>query len=227
MTSRWNAWGAACLVVTSVGALAQYLVTPINPQDDAAGLVAAAAAHPDRMAWAVWLDLPILLVVPALLFVGGLAGARISRTAAIGAGLTFVTSLGAAGYLLALDLVIQSAARQPDAAAAAGVVDAYVGSALFLAVLLPYLVGHVIGFVLLGIALWRAGAVPVWAAAATAAWPFLEMAGTAVDSKPIGGLGFGLLVVSFGACAAALRRETATDAGAPAPAPVARTAVAS
>src|SRR3954471_21098946 len=114
--SRWRvAAGLVCLVVAPVGQLAQFLVSPMKEADTAAAQVAAAAAHLPAMRLAMVLDLPILLVLPAGLYAGLVAGAGRSKLAAAGTALTFVTALGA-GYLLAQDIVVYAAARQPDRA---------------------------------------------------------------------------------------------------------------
>jgi hypothetical protein len=218
MTSKWTVTGVVCLVGASVGALVQYLVSPIGAGDSASAQVAAAAAHLTRMRWAVVLDLPILLTIPALLYVGWLAGARTSRLTATGTGLTFAVALGAVGYLLALDPLLYAAALQPDRAAATGVVSDYLGNGVVTAVVVAYLAGHVVGFVLLAVALRRARVVPVWAASAMGLWPLVEMAGGAAGVRWLAAAGYGLLVVAFGACAAALLRSGPAGAlSAPAP----------
>lgn len=73
--------GAACLVATTVGTLVQFAVTPLDESDSAAQQVASAAAHLSRMRAAAWLDLTILLTVPALLYIAALAGGWRSRLA--------------------------------------------------------------------------------------------------------------------------------------------------
>jgi two-component system NarL family sensor kinase len=168
--------------------------------------VSAAAAHVTRMQWAVSLDLLILLLIPALVYVGWLAGAPVSRLATVGAGIALATALGAVGYLLAADALLYAAARQPDRGAAAGVVSGYLGNGVVTTVVVVYLAGHVVGFILLGVALARARTVPVWAAVAVGLWPLVEMAGTAAGITWLAAAGYGLLVVGFGGCAAALLR---------------------
>jgi hypothetical protein len=70
MASTLKVTGVVCLLGASVGSLVQYLVSPIDPGDPASAQVAAAAAaDPTRMAWAAVLDLPILLVIPALIYI--------------------------------------------------------------------------------------------------------------------------------------------------------------
>jgi hypothetical protein len=204
MASRLRVTGVVCLLGASVGSLVQYVVSPIGAGDSASVQVAAAAAHQTRMAWAAVLDLPILLLIPALVYVAWLAGARSSWLAAIGTGLTFVTALGGVGYLLALDPLLYAAARQPQRGPAADLVTGYLDTGLVTGVLIAYLAGHVIGFILLAVAVARARTVPVWAAVALGLWPVVEMAGAAGGVKWLAAAGYGLLVVAFGACAAAL-----------------------
>ena len=62
----------------------------------------------------------LLLVVPAVLFVGAVAGARQSRIAAVGAGLAFIGTL-AAVFVLANDILLYEAAQSNDPAI--GLVD--------------------------------------------------------------------------------------------------------
>jgi hypothetical protein len=124
-TPLWIA--GASLLGASVGQLVQFLVSPVNPGDSAATQVAAAAAHPSAMSAAVVLDLPILLIIPAVIFIGLAAGYRTSVLARVGTVLTTVTVLGA-GYLLAGDVVVRAAAQHPGGAAVA---DAVTTSGVF------------------------------------------------------------------------------------------------
>jgi hypothetical protein len=205
--SRWiAAAGAACLVAGPVGQFVQYLVSPIDEGVSAYAQVAQGAAHLARMRWAIPLDLFILLVAPAVLYAGSLAGARVSKLAAAGAGLVFASWLGA-GYLLGTDILLYLAATAPDQTAAAVLVDGYLSYPVVEGVVVAYLVGHGVGFPLLGVALWRARAVPVWAASAVAVWPFLEVLGEASGVRVLAAVGFALLAVGFGACAVVVVRQ--------------------
>ena len=206
MFSRWRvAAGVVCLLLAPVGQLAQFLVSPMSQTDTPAGQVAAAAAHLPAMRLALVLDLPILLVLPAGLYVGFVAGAGRSRLAAAGTAVTFATALSA-GYLLAQDVVVYEAARQPDRGASVGLVAAYEGNNVVSALVVAYLIGHLVGFVLLGVALVRSRTVPVWAAIALCVWPIAEMAGEASGAVVVAASGFTLLVIAFGTCAVALVR---------------------
>lgn len=206
-TVRWTTTaGVVCLVAGPVGQLAQFLVTPIGEADSAAVQVSQAADQLARLRWAVLLDLLILLIAPAVLYVGSLAGGRSSRLAASGAGLIFLTWLSA-GYLLGSDVLLYVAARSSDRAAAVALVDGYLSHPVVVGVVAAYLIGHAVGFVLLGIALARVGAVPRWSALAVAVWPFLAMAGEASGSRWLAAAGFALLAAGFGACAISLVRH--------------------
>jgi hypothetical protein len=195
-----------------VGQFVQYLVSPIEEGVSAYAQVAQAAAHLARMRWAIPLDLFILLIAPAALYAGSLAGARVSKLAAAGAGLVFASWLGA-GYLLGSDILLYLAATAPDQATAAALVDGYLSYPLVEGVVVAYLLGHVVGFPLLGVALWRARAVPVWAASAVAVWPFLEVLGEASGIPVLAAAGFAVLAVGFGACAVVIVRQLAGRQG--------------
>jgi hypothetical protein len=199
--SRWQGAGAVvCLVVGPVGQLAQYLVSPVKEGDSASSQVAAAAAHAPAMRAGTILDVLLLLLIPAVLYAGWVAGGTRSRLALAGTALSFVSVLGA-GYLLAQDVVIQAAAGQPDHAAAAGLVAAFQSSGVITGITVVYLAGHLIGFILLGIALIRSRAVPVWAGIALCLSPVAELLGEAAGLTAVAAAGFALLAVAFGACA--------------------------
>jgi hypothetical protein len=207
--SRWQTAGAVvCLVAGPLGQLAQYLVSPVNEGGSPSEQVTAAAAHGPAMGVAVVLDLLLLLILPAVLYAGVVAGGTRSRLAVAGTALSFASVLGA-GYLLAQDVVVRAAAAQPDHATAVGVVSAYEHSAVVTGVTVLYLAGHLVGFVLLGIALIRSRAVPAWAGIALCVWPVAEMLGEAAGLTVLAAAGFALLAVAFGACARALVQRQA------------------
>src|SRR5580692_10673870 len=211
--SRWRMAGAVtCLIAGPLGQLVQYLVSPMKEADSPSVQVAAAAAHPQSMHAALILDVLLLLLLPAVLYAGRVAGAARSRLAAAGTALAFVSMLGA-GYLLAQDVVVSAAAAQPDPHAAAALVSAYENNAVVTGITAVYLAGHVVGFVMLGIALVRSKAVPPWAGIALCLWPVAEMLGEGAGVKALAAAGFALLAVAFGACAWALLRRQA-DSGA-------------
>ncbi len=199
--------GVICLLGGSAFQLAQYVVSPMKEADDASKQVSAALAHQTAMSWAQVLDVPLLLLIPAVLFAGGVAGFGRTRLATAGTVIAFVSVLGA-GYLLAQDVVVAAAAHATDHDAATKVVKAFEHGTAVNIVLVIYLLGHLVGFILLGIALMRSGRVPVWAGVAMCLWPVGELLGEASGVAPVAAVGFALLVVAFGACAMALTRVT-------------------
>jgi hypothetical protein len=199
ISAYWRRTAALiCLIVAPLAQLAQYLVTPVRQGVSASAQVSAAADHLSAMRLALVLDVPILLILPAILFAGTVARSRLGTA---GAAVSFATALGA-GYLLASDVVVYAAAQQPDHSSA--IVSAFAGNGVVVFLVTLYLVGHVVGFALLGAGLIRSRAVPVWAGAALCAWPVLEMVGEGLDIKPIAALGFLALLAGFAACAFSL-----------------------
>jgi hypothetical protein len=209
--SRWQKAGAVvCLIAGPAGQLAQYLVSPVKEGNSASSQVAAAAAHASAMRIGTVLDVLLLLLIPAVLYAGSVAGGARSRLALAGTAVSFVSVLGA-GYLLAQDVVIQAAAGQPGRSAAAGLVSAFQHSGVITGITVVYLAGHVIGFILLGVALIRSRAVPAWAGIALCLSPVAELLGEAAGLTALAAAGFALLVVAFGACAWVTVRQPAGE----------------
>lgn len=204
--------GWVCLLGSSIGELAQLLVTPVPAaQGTAAAQIAGVDGHGGAMRLGTWLDLAILLIVPAVLFAGHVAGGRASRLATAGAGITFFGTLGA-GYLLAFDPLVRAAAGVADRPAAAAVVAAYEQDPVVVAVTVAALGAEVVGFALLGAALIRGRAVPWWAGVALIVCMPLEVAGSAAGSTAVAAAGGGLKVLAFVTCAVALTRAARTAA---------------
>jgi hypothetical protein len=193
----------ACLVVGSAGQLAQYLVSPLSYQASAASNVARAGAHPSAMQWAAWLDLTILFFLPALGVVSLLAGARTTRLGWVASVLAISTTLAGVAYLFAPDVLYVGAIHGD---VTAGAITAFNDSGVVVAATLVFLVGHVLGLLLLGVALWRVGSVPRWAAGCLAVSPFVEIAGGAAEVRLLSVAGYLLLMAAFAACAAAIAR---------------------
>jgi hypothetical protein len=191
--------GVVCLAVASLGQLAQYLVTPVASIGGApAEMVAEAVAHPAAIRAASWLDVAILFLVPAVLVVGRLAGAPRSVPAAVATAVAFVSTLLGSGYLLVVDVLVQLPGAAPTVAA-------YLDDPLVSTVTVVFLGGHVLGFLLLAVALWRARTVPVWAAAALLLSPLAEIGGQAAGIPAVTVAAYVLLVAAFAACARAVR----------------------
>jgi hypothetical protein len=210
-TRREVGLGITCLVVGSVGQLVQALVTPVSQgEQSAAANVAKAVAHPTAMQAAAWLDLSILFFLPALVVVAYLAQARTTRLGWVAAVLAIGTTIPGIAYILAPDVLYAEAAHGRVTASA---IDAYTGSGVLTLTTIVFLVGHVLGLILLAVALWRVRAVPVWAAACLGVSPILEVVGS-VGLKPVGVLAYLLLMAAFAACGMSLVRSSAVPSAA-------------
>ena len=163
------------------------LVMPYDTTDDAATIAAKAAAHPDTQSLVVWLGfVAMLTMAPAVLWV-----ARATHGAAPRLTTTAVALLAPAylslGLLVAGDAAAWSGVRVPEhpAIIAGGVV---------------FVVGHVAGTVLLGVAMWFSPAVPRWAAVLTmAAQPLHFVAAVVITSHPLDFVAWGLNAIGFAA----------------------------
>ncbi len=217
-SKRETVVAVTCLALGSAGQLVQCVVTPLGSEDSsAADNVARAVAHPVAMQWAAWLDLTILFFLPALVVVAYLARARTTRLGWAAAVLAIATSLPGVAYVLAPDVLFAEAAHGH---VGAGAIAAYDNSALVTLSSLVFIVGHVLGLILLAVALWRAGSVPRWAAVCLALSPILEVGGQAAAVRPVSVLAYLLLMAAFGACALAVARPGTPATASPTPAPV-------
>jgi len=202
--------GAAALVLSALGELAQYAVAPAHISGGtAAEQVSAIAGQGGRMQLALWLDLLILALIPAVLFLGELAGARRSRLAATGTVIAFVGALGA-GYLFAADVLVYQASRAQDSAGAVEMLSAYEAQGVVVVATVLGVLGTTVGLILLGIALVRSRSVPVWTGVAIAASPVLSIVGEASGVDAIAIVAYALQFVAFTACAYALLRDDRT-----------------
>jgi hypothetical protein len=206
-STMWNkrevVVAVTCLAVASVGQLVQLVITPVTEGESAAAKnVAKAVAHPTAMQAAAWLDLTILFFLPALAVVAYLAKARTTRIGWVGSVIAIGTTLPGIAYALAPDVLYVGAIHGH---VTAGSIDAYNNSGVVELATVIFLIGHVVGLVLLAIALWRAGSVPRWAAICLAVYPVLEIAGGgSSDLRAVGVVAYLLLIAGFGACARAL-----------------------
>jgi hypothetical protein len=194
----------ACLVVGPLAMFAQYVVTPVpGGNASVAQTLHAIARHQTAMAWVLALDVPLMLVIPALFCAGLLAGAATSRLAAIATALVVLPSI-AAVVLLGQDALLYVAAQQADRGAAVALVKDFVDNPFVELVTFGYLALHLIAYPLLAIALRRARVLPLAAAVGLGVWPVLEGAGLAADVKPIAALAYFLQFVALALCAAGL-----------------------
>jgi hypothetical protein len=196
--SRWLAAvilpiGPACV------ALLRYLL-PYNTTDDNPTITTKILADLDRSSLIVWLAfVAILTLVPAAYFVGRLTRRRAPWLTAIALLLLVPGYLSLPWLAGSSDLFIWSAGKAGlDGATITRAVEASHPSAEVAAML--FVIGHVLGTTLLGVAMWRSRIVGRWAAVAVmVSQPIHFIAAVIVSSHTLDLVGWGLQAVGFAA----------------------------
>jgi hypothetical protein len=203
-------FGAAALVIGPLSLVAGALFQVVSDDDSVSASLAKIAAHPSGERAAVVCDLLTAFMVPAVLYLMRLAGPRAPRLTLIGGAVTFAAFLGGLISVGASDLLYDHAAQSPDRASAVSLVHAVTGDAAFTIPAFLFIVGHMLGLLLLGIALWRSRAVPRWAAALVGV---ASLAQVPVHDSGVGSAAaYGLLLIGMAACAVTLLRTPAEAA---------------
>jgi hypothetical protein len=207
---RGIGWGrtlaAVCLVAGPLAAVCFELIAPTTGSDSVEQQVQDVVANSGAMNVALAFDLLGLLLVPAVVFVAVVARAGAPRLAPMAGAVAFV------GYLcltvvVAGDALLVAAAKERDRTAAVSLVHGFWDTWLVKVMLIGYLAGHILGVVLLAVALWRSRAVARWAAVILLVLPLFEIAEQASGAHAFGAIGYALVAVTFGLCAARLIRE--------------------
>lgn len=181
---RLSTWGVALLLPVGPAAIAVLrLILPYYTASDPAGMVAAVDADPGRQNAVLWLAyVGILTLVP-----GVVAAAEVCRDAAPRL-TTWALGLAVPGYL-SLGMLVGSdhllwgvSKAGLSAAQAAAVVDA--GHPSIDVATGVFVLGHVIGTVLLGLALLRSGRIPPWAGWAITVSQPLHFVATVILGSP-------------------------------------------
>ncbi len=187
------------------------LVLPYTAVDDEDAVVRAVADHQSTQSLAVWLGLvAVLTLIPGVLWVGRLTRRGAPRLT------TVALLLLVPGYISLLLLVASDAAvlfaveRKLDPAVAA---DAYVAQhpAFHVAAGL-FVLGHVFGTVVLGLAMWQSAVVPHWAVAATiASQPLHFVAAVILGSPGLDFFAWSLNAAGFAAASVAILKLSDDD----------------
>jgi hypothetical protein len=205
------AWWVA--VAMPIGPLAigllRYLL-PYLTTDDSAGIVRAVAAHPGRESAVLWLGLVgILTLVPGAQAAARLAGdTRLARVALALVVPAYLCLIGP----LATDVVAWSGAHaHANPATTVQFVDALhpsIGIALIV-----FVVGHIVGTTLIGIALLRSRRIPTWTAwALIVSQPLHFVAGIIVGSHALDLFAWCLTALGMAACAMVLKASASPSA---------------
>jgi hypothetical protein len=199
-----NTIAAICLIVGPLGDLIWSLVSPVSSAGPAKQSIAAILSHPAAAQAGVWLDLAIILLIPAAVFAGRALQASIRPLAGVGTALLFLGSL-LFTYSLGNDVVLLAASQTGSAATAQAYADSgVVGLTTVLGIAFQF-----IGVVLLGIAALRSRLIPVWAAIFLIAWNPVQVIGTVTGISVLESIGNLLLLAAYVAVAARLFRPVA------------------
>ncbi len=180
----FTTWTVALLLPVGPVAIALLrLLLPYYTADGTSGTVAAVQAHPGRQSAVLWLAyVGILTLVPGLYAVAGVCRDAAPRLTA------WALALAVPGYLslgmfLGADHILWSVTDAGlSAADSAAVVEA--GHPSIDVAIGVFVLGHVVGTVLLGLALLRSGRIPAWAAWAVAVSQPLHFVATVILGSP-------------------------------------------
>lgn len=193
-------WAAAILLPIGPAAVAVLrYVLPYDTVDDTSTMAAKVIAEPGRASVVLWVGLlAILTLVPAAYAVGRLTRRRAPKLTLVALALLIPGYL-ALGWLAGGDQLLWAGA---DAGMNAGDVTRIAGAVHPTGEIAGvfFVLGHVVGTVLLGAAMWRSRVVARWAAVAVmASQPVHIVAAVIVPNHTLDLFGWGLQAAGFAA----------------------------
>lgn len=212
-----RALAIAAVPIAAAGPLAVAVlrgVLPYDTTDDGAALLGKVAAAPGAASAVVWLGLVAVLTLPLGVLIASRLAIRARPALGMVAAVLAWLGFGSLGMLVAADQVAAAgtAAGLPigTLTTLTGAMAAHPAAA---AAEVVFVVGHVLGAVLLGIALWRA--VPRWAAVALiVSQPLHLLVAVFWVNHAVDALAWTLTAVGFAAAAVTLLRAERTAGGA-------------
>lgn len=198
-----GALGAALIAVLR-------LVIPYSETDSVSSAIAQVAADAGRERWVLVLGAAgVLLLIPGYQALGQLTRAAAPRLTGIGLGLSYVGYL-ALGMVLLGDQLLLSASGMTSEPAAVDLAERVQSSPFVVAVTVAFVIGHVVGTVLLGVAFLRARSIPKWAGVlVTIAQPLHFVAAIILGNHVLDFLCWAVMAVGFAVAGAALIRRSA------------------
>jgi hypothetical protein len=187
-----------CLIASPLTLLASALISPAIESSEADQL-AVIAQDPGRYyLFTVLIFVSTALWAPLVLGLMYMVRERAATLGNVGGSLAFVATLVGVGDAVSQLFIWQMVAPGADRAQMVALLSRFDnagGAAIFFRIGGPALV---IGTIMLSIALYRARAVPAWAAAGVALGTFLNIAGFVASSNPIVVISSVVLLVSLG-----------------------------
>jgi hypothetical protein len=207
---RWRGRTVAAVLLPVGPAVVAVLrfILPYETLDDSKEIVREVAAHQATQSAVVWLGfLATLTLVPGVLAVGKVARSSVPRLTAVALALVVPAYLSI-GWLVSSDAAVLFSVRHGLSTAVAA--DSYVSlHPVVLVAGVVFVVGHVVGTVLLGCALLRVDAVPRPAALAVlVSQPVHFVAAVILGSHLLDLVGWGLNAAGFAAVALVVHRMT-------------------
>jgi len=200
-----RSFGAAALVIGPLSLVLGSLFQVAGDDDPVPASLAKIAAHASAERGVIVCDLLAGFMLPAVLYLMRLAGPRAPRLTQAGGTAAFAAWLAGLVSLGASDLLYDHAARLPDRASAVTLVHAITSDTAFVVPETLFIIGHLLGMLLLGVALWRSRAVPRWAATLVGLAPLVQLL---VHDQPgaVNACANGLFLIGMAACAVTLVR---------------------
>ncbi|MFI0447472.1 hypothetical protein [Actinomadura sp. 6N118] len=191
------------------------VLLPYSTTDKSAELAGSVAADQSAESLVLWLTLlATLTLVPSTIAVGLLA---VRHSPKLGmAGMILAVAGFASMYSVSIvDHVALSAARAGlDPADTARLLDDVQGLPALTLATVFFVLGHILGVILLGIALWRSKTIPAWAALALiVSQPLHAVFAAGIPNAALDGLAWTLTAIGFAAAAYAITRYENPSAG--------------
>lgn len=202
---------AVLLPVGPLAVAALRLVMPYDTTDSGTEIVAGVAAHEGRASAIVWLGfVAVLTLVPAVLWVGRVVGRTAPRLTAV-ALLLLVPAYLSLALLVASDAIALYGVQHDLPVAT--VADMYTAvHPISVVAGVVFVLGHVLGTVLLGVAMLKGRAVPTWAAIATlVSQPLHFVAAIIVANHPLDLAAWTLNGIGFAAVSVVVLRMADED----------------
>ncbi|MGH3765304.1 MAG: hypothetical protein ACRDTX_09165 [Pseudonocardiaceae bacterium] len=205
---------SAAVVIAAAGPLAiavLRLILPYDTTDDAAATVEKVAASPAAEGAVLWLTYLALLTLPLGVLITGRQAMR--ARPALGAVAALIAWVGFTSLFASVAIGDYLAQAAPTTAAptstTAALLDAINALPATTTASTVFVAGHILGGILLGIALWRV--VPAWAAVAlTISQPLHLVFAVFVPNHVLDGVAWALTAVGFAAAALAWAKSEHT-----------------
>jgi hypothetical protein len=202
---------AVLLPIPAVAVAVLRGVWPAFSESDTAGALGAIARSPGAEEAVVWLSTVIALtMVPAILAATRLARRRRPALAMITAGVNLVAWLSTTALYSADVMALVAARPEYDQAQLVPYLDAVAAHPVNAVGLGGFVLGHIVGMILLGAALWRI--IPRWASVALiVSQPLHFVAYVVLGVQPLDAFSWALTAIGFVACSVAILRTADSD----------------